>query len=41
MMRDGLMMRTMGQGGRLRMALALAVAGAALSGCGGGSMLGG
>jgi hypothetical protein len=41
MMRDGLMMRTMGRGGRLRMALALAVAGAALSGCGGGSMLGG
>jgi hypothetical protein len=41
MMRNGLMMRTMGQGGRLRMALALAVAGAALSGCGGGSILGG
>ncbi len=39
-MRDGLMMRTMGQGGRLRMALALAVAGVALSGCGGGSTLG-
>ncbi len=36
------MMRTMaaGQAGHLRIALALAVAGAALSGCGGGSMFG-
>jgi hypothetical protein len=41
MMRNGLMMRTMGRTGRLRMALALAVAGTALSGCGGGGMLGG
>jgi hypothetical protein len=41
MMRNRLMMRTMGAGrtGHLRIALALAVA-AALSGCGGGSMLG-
>jgi hypothetical protein len=41
MMRNRLMMRTMGAArtGHLRMALALAVAGA-LSGCGGGSMLG-
>jgi hypothetical protein len=41
MMRNRLMMRTMGAGrtGHLRMALALAVAGA-LSGCGGGSMPG-
>ena len=41
MMRDRLMMRTMaaGRAGRLRVALALAVAGA-LSGCGGGSMFG-
>jgi hypothetical protein len=41
MMRNRLMMREMGAGrtGHLRMALALAVAGA-LSGCGGGSMLG-
>lgn len=40
MMRNGLTMRTMGQAGRPRTALALAVAGAVLSGCGGGSMLG-
>src|SRR3977135_299392 len=41
MMRNTLMMRTMGAGGagRLRVALALAVAGV-LSGCGGGSMFG-
>src|SRR5260370_663790 len=41
MMRNRLMMRTMaaGRAGRLRVALALAVAGA-LSGCGGGSMFG-
>ena len=41
MMRNTLMMRTMGVGraGRLRVALALAVAGV-LSGCGGGSMFG-
>ena len=41
MMRNRLMMRTMGQAGRLRMALALAAAGVVLSGCGGGSLLGG
>jgi hypothetical protein len=41
MMRNRLMMRTMGQAGRLRMVLALAMAGAVLSGCGGGSTLGG
>ena len=40
-MRNGLMMRTAGRAGRLRMALALAVAGVVLSGCGGGSMFGG
>jgi hypothetical protein len=40
MMRNRLMMRTMGQAGRLRMALALAAAGVVLSGCGGGSSLG-
>jgi hypothetical protein len=40
MMHNGLMMRTMGQTGRLRMVLALAMAGAVLSGCGGGSSLG-
>jgi len=39
-MRDGLMMRTTGRTGRLRAALALALAGAVLSGCGGGSSLG-
>ena len=41
MMRNRLMMRTVGRAGHLRMALALAVAGAVLSGCGGGSMFGG
>jgi hypothetical protein len=43
MMRIGLMMRTMGarRSGPLRVALALGVAGAVLSGCGGGSMFGG
>ena len=41
MMRNRLMMRTVGRAGHLRMALALAVAGALLTGCGGGSMLGG
>jgi hypothetical protein len=40
MMRHRLMMRTTGRTGRLRAALALALAGAALSGCGGGSTLG-
>jgi hypothetical protein len=42
MMRNRLMMRTVGTGraGRLRVALALTVAGALLSGCGGGSMFG-
>jgi hypothetical protein len=42
MMRNRLMMRTVGAGraGHLRMAVALAVAGAVLSGCGGGSMFG-
>ena len=40
MMRNRLMMRTMGRTGRLRAALALAMAGAVLSGCGGGSSLG-
>jgi hypothetical protein len=42
MMRNRLMMRTMGAGraGHWCVALALAVAGAALSGCGGGSMFG-
>jgi hypothetical protein len=42
MMRNTLMMRTVGTGraGRLRVALALTVAGALLSGCGGGSMFG-
>jgi hypothetical protein len=42
MMRVGLMMRTMAarRSGHLRVALALAVAGAVLSGCGGGSMFG-
>jgi hypothetical protein len=42
MMRNRLMMRTMGAGraGRWRVALSLAVAGAVLSGCGGGSMFG-
>ena len=40
MMRNRLMMRMMGQAGRLRVALALAAAGVALSGCGGGSSLG-
>ena len=42
-MRIGLMMRTMGarRSGPLRVALALGVAGAVLSGCGGGSMFGG
>jgi hypothetical protein len=42
MMRNRLMMRAVeaGRAGRLRMVLALAVAGAALSGCGGGSMFG-
>ena len=39
-MRNGLMMRTTGRTGRLRAALALALAGAVLSGCGGGSSLG-
>ena len=39
-MRHRLMMRTTGRTGRLRAALALALAGAALSGCGGGSTLG-
>ena len=38
MMRNRLMMRTTGQAGRLRMALALAAAGVALSGCGGGTL---
>ena len=41
MMRNRLMMRTVVRAGHLRMALALAVAGALLTGCGGGSMLGG
>ncbi len=41
MMRNGLMMRTAVQAGRLRVALALAAAGVALAGCGGGSMFGG
>jgi hypothetical protein len=43
MMRKGLRMRTMaaGRASHLRMALTLAVAGAVLSGCGGGSMFGG
>src|SRR5450631_4455683 len=43
MMRNRLMMWTTGAGtaGRLRVALALAIAGASLAGCGGGSMLGG
>src|SRR5258708_3586067 len=42
MMRNRLMMRTMGAGrtGHLRVALAFAVAGVVLSGCGGGSMFG-
>ena len=42
-MRNELTMRTAGAGraGRLRMALALGVAGAVLSGCGGGSVFGG
>ena len=42
MMRNRLMMRTMGAGraGHWRVALSLAVAGAVLSGCGGGSMFG-
>jgi hypothetical protein len=40
MMRNRLMMRTTGRTGRLRAALALAMAGAFLSGCGGGSSLG-
>jgi len=40
MMRNRLMMRTMGQPGRLRMALALAAVGVVLSGCGGGNSLG-
>jgi hypothetical protein len=40
MMRNRLMMRTLGRPGRLRAALALAMAGAVLSGCGGGSSLG-
>jgi hypothetical protein len=42
MTRNTLMMRTVvaGRAGRLRMALALAVAGSVLSGCGGGSMFG-
>jgi hypothetical protein len=42
MMRSRLMMRTMGAGraGRWSVALSLAVAGAVLSGCGGGSMFG-
>jgi hypothetical protein len=42
MMRNRLLMRTMGAGraGHLRVALALAVAGALLSGCGGGSLFG-
>ena len=42
MVRTGLMMRAAGAGeaGRLRVALALVVAGAMLSGCGGGSMFG-
>jgi hypothetical protein len=40
MMRNRLMMRTTGRMGRLRAALALAAAGAVLSGCGGGSSLG-
>ncbi len=39
-MRNRLMMRTTDRTGRLRAALALALAGAALSGCGGGSTLG-
>jgi hypothetical protein len=40
MMRDWLMVRTLGTGrGHLRIALALSVAGALLSGCGGGSSL--
>ena len=41
MMRNRLMMRTVVRAGHLRMALALAAACALLSGCGGGSMLGG
>jgi hypothetical protein len=41
MMRNGLMMRTAAQAGRLRVALALAAAGVVLAGCGGGSMFGG
>jgi hypothetical protein len=43
MMRNELTMRTAGAGraGRLRVALALGVAGAVLSGCGGGSVFGG
>ena len=40
-MRNRLMMRTVVRAGHLRMALALAAACALLSGCGGGSMLGG
>jgi hypothetical protein len=40
MMRNRLMMRTVVRTGRLRAALALAMAGAVLSGCGGGSTLG-
>ena len=42
MKRNRLMKRTVGaaRAGRLRVALALAVAGALLSGCGGGSMFG-
>ncbi len=39
MMRNGLMMRTMSRTGRLRMVLALMMAGTTLSGCGGGSTL--
>jgi hypothetical protein len=39
-MHDGLMMRTLGAAGTVRLGVALAVAGALLSGCGGGSMFG-
>jgi hypothetical protein len=39
-MHNGLMMRTLGAAGTVRLGVALAVAGALLSGCGGGSMFG-
>ena len=39
-MHDGLMMRTLGAAGTVRLGIALAVAGTLLSGCGGGSMFG-